>query len=530
MDFQEEFIEPTSPAEPLHEVAGMPYFEHQEIAIRWMLDLEANGHQVGKRRIHGGILADDMGLGKTLEITGLILNGGQEAHQTLIVAPLALLDNWIKMGHKARFGVWVFGAGGWEVHKKARPQAQQIYVVNYDKLLIESNEATILQHAWDRVVLDEAHRIRNGKTRLFKACKAIECTGGRWAVTGTPIVNSLNDAVALFDFIGVKSKSHSWKESKHAPLVAPLVMHRTLPALRSVVHDAPPPPVIEKLVLPFATPEEEEWYMGIQGAIKEEARALRYQRHSSSNATILKLLLRLRQISVHPQIYLNAYAREMGRRHPREWEHGSTKFEAVRGILEEDMESEKSDGEPHKYIFICHFHEEMEQLKEFLEDEVCLETVVTYDGSMSQSERAAAIEQLEDADHPAAILLQLQAGGVGLNLQCCDRVFFLSPWWTAALMEQAIARAVRMGQKEVVQVYQIALETEEDSSVRNIDRMIQDRAEYKAELAELFFGYAEAAAVAELEDVFDNVEATIAESKAALAAIQSRISEIMASN
>ena len=457
--------------------------------------------------------------------------GGQEAHRTLIVAPLALLDNWIKMGHKARFGVWVYGAGGWEVHKKARPTAHQIFVVNYDKLLVESNESAILQYTWDRVVLDEAHRIRNAKTRLFKACKAIECTGGRWAVTGTPIVNSLNDAVVLFDFIGIKSKSHRWREDKHAPLVAPLVMHRTLPALRSVVTDAPPPSLIEKLVLPFATPEEEEWYMGIQGAIKEEARALRYQRHSSSNATVLKLLLRLRQISVHPQIYLNAYAREMGRRQPREWEHGSTKFEAVRGLLEEDMEGEKSDGEPHKYIFICHFHDEMEQLKEFLEEEVGLETVVTYDGSMSQSERADAIEQLEDADHPAAILLQLQAGGVGLNLQCCDRVFFLSPWWTSALMEQAIARAVRMGQKEVVHVYQIALETEEDSSVRNIDRMIQGRAEYKAELAEQFFNYAEgvedAAVVAEIEEELDNVEAMIEKSNATLAALQARVAEII---
>ena len=527
MDFQEEFTEPTSPAEPLLGVADMSYFEHQEIAIRWMLDLEANGHEVGRRTINGGILADDMGLGKTLEIAGLILNGGQEAHQTLIVAPLALLDNWIKMGHTARFGVWVFGESGWQVHKKARPTAQQIYVVNYDKLLVESNESAILHFAWDRVVLDEAHRIRNGKTRLFKACKGIECSGGRWAVTGTPIVNSLNDAVALFDFIGVKCKSHNWKDGKHIPLVEPLVMHRTLPALRDVVIDAPPEPVIEKLVLPFATPEEEEWYMGIQGGIKEQARALRYQRHSSSNATILKLLLRLRQISVHPQIYLNAYAREMGRRHPREWEHGSTKFEAVRGLVEEDMVSEKSDGTPHKYIFICHFHDEMEHLKEFLEEEVGLETVVTYDGSMSQSERATAIEELEEADHPAAILLQLQAGGVGLNLQCCDRVFFLSPWWTSALMEQAIARAVRMGQKEVVHVYQIALETEEDSSVRNIDRMIDDRATLKAELAEWFFTCMDQEEDSS-EEVEEDEDPTQADSSDEMDAVERRLAHIMA--
>jgi transcription termination factor 2 len=484
-----EFQAPTAPHEPLLEVNGMPYFEHQEIAIRWMLNLETNGFAYNSTTIHGGILADDMGLGKTLEITGLIKNGGQFAHQTLIVAPLALLDNWIKMGHKAGFSVQVFGKRGWEKHGSPRPDQPQIYVVNYDKLLVESNHDAIIAYKWDRIVLDEAHRIRNYRTRLYKVCAKLHSNGGRWAVTGTPIVNSLNDAVVLFSFCGAPFSSFGWNDVKHIPLTAALVMHRTLDSLRSVVADAPPVHQLEKIVLPFMTAEEQEFYMGIQGAIKAEARALRYARHASANAAVLKLLLRLRQISVHPQIYRNAFAREMGTR-SREWEHGCTKFEAVRSILQSDMETVKSDGEPHKYIFICHFREEIELLKEFLESEVGLETVVTFDGGMSQSKRADALETLKDADHEAAILIQLQAGGVGLNVQCCDRVFFLSPWWTAALMDQAIARAVRMGQREEVKVWQIVLQTEEDDSIRNIDRIMHAKADYKAELSHWFFNCA----------------------------------------
>jgi hypothetical protein len=70
---------------------------------------------------------------------------------------------------------------------------------------------------------------------------------------------------------------------------------------------------------------------------------------------------------------------------------------------------------------------------------------------------------------------------VGLNLQEYDRVIFVSPWWTAALMDQAIARAVRMGQTEIVHVYHLRLASEHKTAVQ-IDTLINQKAEEKRKM------------------------------------------------
>jgi SNF2 family DNA or RNA helicase len=84
------------------------------------------------------------------------------------------------------------------------------------------------------------------------------------------------------------------------------------------------------------------------------------------------------------------------------------------------------------------------------------------------------------------LLLQLQAGGVGLNLQEYDRVVFVSPWWTSAMMDQAIARAVRMGQQSVVHVYHLTLKAEKEGSL-NIDALIRHKADQKRQLLDRLF-------------------------------------------
>ena len=107
---------------------------------------------------------------------------------------------------------------------------------------------------------------------------------------------------------------------------------------------------------------------------------------------------------------------------------------------------------------------------------------------MNQAERQAVLKLSKATTETTVLLLQLQAGGVGLNLQEYDRIIFVSPWWTSALMDQAIARAVRMGQKEIVHVYHLRLLGESAAAAAvNIDELINAKAEEKRKMLEKLF-------------------------------------------
>jgi len=109
---------------------------------------------------------------------------------------------------------------------------------------------------------------------------------------------------------------------------------------------------------------------------------------------------------------------------------------------------------------------------------------------MSSSERDAAIEASKIPSGEAkqdVFLIQLQAGGTGLNLQNYNRIIFISPWWTSALLEQARGRAVRIGQKDVVKIYWLKLIAEEDRV--SIDDLMMSKATEKKKLAETFLNW-----------------------------------------
>ena len=437
-----------------------------------------------------------MGLGKTIQITSTIVNN--PCRSTILIAPLAMIDTWSSVLQKAGCAVYEVAPKGsavrarsssltlrepWKMMNpdspiprhfmKSRPA---VYITNYEKLY---HNPSLFRREWDRVVLDEAHKIRNGDGDIARYARKIVAPI-RWVVTGTPLVNSLKDVVSLLAFLGVPhSKLWRW-EPRYLRILPQILIHRSLNELRSVIQGAPPVPKIYELELPFTSKAEEEFYHGVQGAT--EAAVKKYSNDLLSSAEAFKLLLRLRQISVHPQVYINAKRREDSSYDRQDWVAPSTKLQKIHDIISSDTRG------LHKYIVFCQFNDEMALIRDYLLSQGLVEdeNILLYNGSMTQSERSEVLKRSKETTKRTVMLLQLQAGGVGLNLQEYDRIIFVSPWWTSALMDQAIARAVRMGQTKVVKVWHLKLAAENSSTV-NIDQLVNSKAAEKRVMLEKLF-------------------------------------------
>jgi SNF2 family DNA or RNA helicase len=208
------------------------------------------------------------------------------------------------------------------------------------------------------------------------------------------------------------------------------------------------------------------------GLIVKRWKALEDEVGGSNALLKLRLFMRLRQLSVHPQVYIDARRASNPSQDRPDWSGSSTKFDAIKKLVNTEK--------PHKWIIFCHFHPEMELLKKTLEASTLVGRVFMYNGTLGQSERASVIAATHEPSTTTDVLLiQLQSGGVGLNLQHFDRIIFSGPWWTSALMEQAVGRAVRIGQKNVVKVISLSLKEEE---ALNIDKYMLEKATEKGEL------------------------------------------------
>ena len=244
---------------------------------------------------------------------------------TLIVAPMSLLGQWRDEleRHVARGTLRVscyYGHG----RDGARALAEHdVVVTTYGVLAAECGaEGPLLQVRWWRVVLDEAHSIKGRGTVAHRAACALH-SERRWCLTGTPIQNSLEDLYSLLKFLRVEPWCHWgwWSKLVQAPadandpkamallrgLLVPLTLRRTKDTLGS---DGAPiltlPPADIRLVELDPTDEECDFYQALFRRSKttfdsfvEQGRVLH------EYATVLELLLRLRQCCNHPFLVMS---------------------------------------------------------------------------------------------------------------------------------------------------------------------------------------------------------------------------------
>lgn len=433
---------------------GFNYEPHQVAGVKWMLEREnATSHQ-------GGILCDEMGLGKTIQMIGLMREAPKKMN--LFLGPLPVLEQWRSTATRAGLNCWMAKGARWEPPAHLKLSAPNLFLINYEAA-VRQPELT-KERAWDRVICDEAHRLANEGVS-YRLVEEIPCLI-HWFLTATPIVNTKHDIVVLFNLLEVP-----YSEAK----LPTYVMARTMEQLRTSMPHLPKAPIERMHVLDFTSEEEGDFYRGIQGQIVRRFKALKAD--GGNNALDkLRLIMRLRQISLHPQVYIESKRNEMGpiAYNRPDWIDPSTKFQGIRDLIE-------SDGEPKKWIVFCHFHKEMELLNEYLSFSSSINKTWLYSGKLSAAQRTSVLKETEApcfGGHDI-LLIQLQSGGVGINLQHFQNIVFSGPWWTAALMEQAVGRAVRIGQKNQVTVHHMVLKEEEGL---NIDRHMRSKAAAKGKM------------------------------------------------
>jgi len=470
-------------------------YPHQLHAVQWMIEREKDG---------GGLICDEMGLGKTLTSIALLLTN--IVSKTLILGPLAVIDQWISVLKTTSLAIYGVNKGKW-THIQGNKLFGSVYISNYDKLTGKNDLFT--QHPWDRILCDEAHILRNYDSKKYLALDTLKATN-KWLLTGTPVVNHIRDLGSLIHLIHKKvspklatiEKGHGWMQK--------FALQRTVQQVRDALPDIMPrEPLVFHHRLDFETDEEATFYRAIQGAIVQNLQQMIDNDHIDIYV-FLELILRLRQISTHPQVYIQSRRRKIGGYRRPDWTGTSTKTNGILNIL-------RSEKQHHGYVIFCHFNDEMELLKKILEKEGSVGKVFIYNGSLSPEQRTNVIQDtknhinsldvinggyiLDEFPHlrqlpgdilkyviqpflgpqHTVLLAQIQTAGTGLNLQHMDRVIFTSSWWTAALMDQAVSRVVRIGQTKDVHVHHVILNEEDNLSI-NIDDYIHERVEMKREL------------------------------------------------
>jgi SNF2 family DNA or RNA helicase len=355
-------------------------------------------------------------------------------------------------------------------------------------------------------VLDEGHAIRNGKAnKTWKAAIAFSIRPERrWILSATPVQNGPRDWENLCMFLHTRGV----RRGNYADVGATIMLRRTMAELRDSIAELPPPPrfLTHDLSIPAGGAEARLFHAlcnQLQSAV--DSRAV-------SALIKLELYMRIQQFLVHPQIYIDAMRTKFRGAYPRpDWTGSATKWDKAM----EQLEIAVRDCVP--IIVFCNFRAEMDRVAEAAG--AMGGKVWSVRGGMGTDAVGAAVTDARAAaerGEPVVFVCQIVSGGVGLNLQFCRRILFLSQHWNPAVVHQAVGRAVRIRQKAVVDIHIFRIV---DDVLDNLDRrMVQIHlrkiAAAKEVCATLYEGYAplkeEAFGTAAETELPDDDEETVA--------------------
>jgi SNF2 family DNA or RNA helicase len=291
-----------------------------------------------------------------------------------------------------------------------------VKIANYEAILRDAQLVDDGTIGADLVVLDEAQRIKNSASSTSQVIRGITRRRA-WALTGTPIENSTDDLVGIFEFVmsGILRRGMTPRNMTHA--TRDYILRRTKD---DVLTDLPPK-LFRDATLDL-TPQQHASY-----AMAEDEGIVRLEGMGRSITIqhVFELILRLKQICNFD---------------PATGE--SSKLERLEADLEEVAQSGK------KAIVFSQWVNTLEKLNDRLQRFNPLQ----YHGRISGAAREQAIHDFRESDERTVLLISYGAGSVGLNLQFSNYVFLFDRWWNPAIEDQAINRAHRIGSSAPVTI------------------------------------------------------------------------------
>lgn len=426
----------------------------------------------------GGCLADDMGLGKTIQVLvflqsiyirqdritktdpiGLVDNR-EKIKASLIVVPRSLLINWQREANKfvPDLNMMIYSEAN-------RPKEISIFD-QYDLIIttygIMLRDIIILQkYEFYYAILDESQAIKNPLSQTGRAARLLR-SKHRLVITGTPVENSTVELWSQFAFINpgllgsldyfkkefinsIEKKGD--KDSLHTlrKIVHPFILRRTKDQVAPEL-----PSRTEKILICDMSPAQQklynrtrDYYRGIVLGMLEKDGI------NPTRMKILEGLLRLRQISNHPQLIDEKYRGDSG------------KFE----LLLETIDTLRSEG--HKALIFSQFVQMLRILRNTMGEKLI--PYLYLDGHTRN--RMELVDEFQNNPSIPFFLISLKAGGQGLNLTAADYVIHIDPWWNPAVESQASDRTHRIGQEKPVFIYKLITRDTVEEKIR----ILQDK-------------------------------------------------------
>ncbi|KAI4370348.1 hypothetical protein MLD38_018708 [Melastoma candidum] len=482
---------------------------HQTEGVSWLIRRYRLGVNV--------VLGDEMGLGKTLQAISF-LSYLKVSHLSvgpfLILCPLSVIDGWVSEVTNFAPKLTVLTYVGEKEnrrnlrqpmfnHTKQQGSTLQDLSLPFDMLLTTYDIALVdreflCQIPWQYAVVDEAQRLKNPDSVLYKALLEHYVIPRRLLMTGTPIQNNLAELWALLHFCmplifgTLEQFLSTFKEAENPSSAVDEVRAGKIISflrfiLRAFMLRRTKLQLIEKgtLVLPSLTEItvmvpmvslQQKVYVSILR--KELPRLLALSSGTLGHQSLQNIVIQLRKACSHPYLFPGI--------EPEPYEEGEHLVKASGKLIILDRLLQKLYDSGHRVLLFAQMTHTLDILQDYLEFRKY--SYERLDGSIRAEERFAAIRSfsgwsindldMQDNENCSFVfLISTRAGGVGLNLVAADTVIFFEQDWNPQVDKQALQRAHRIGQLNHVIAINIV-------TSRSIEEVIMRRAERKMLLSQ----------------------------------------------